>query len=128
MKKTLGMGLLFSAAICYASDDVNPGKLLYTQACSVCHAPQFAKGMKAPAAFDAKAWQSRIEQASQESKDNPKKYPAAMDYLLEQVKLGKGLMHHGGLCKESIVDTSLCNDKNFKQAILYMSESKKTAE
>jgi len=128
MKKIIGVGLLFTATVCHATDGVSPGKLLYTQACSVCHAPQFAKGMKAPAAFNTKAWQSRIAQASKASEDNPKKYPTSMDYLLEQVKLGKGLMHHGGLCKESIVDTSLCNDKNFKQAILYMSENKKSVE
>lgn len=96
------------------------GKQTYEAACKTCHAPQFAKGMRAPAAFDKKAWTLRIENAAMESKNHPDRFKTAMDYLLYRANIGKGLMPHGGLCKETDVPRKNCSDKAIKEAINYM--------
>ncbi len=43
-----------------------------------------------------------------------------MDYLLYKVSIGKGLMPHGGLCKETEVPNKNCSDKAIAAAIYYM--------
>lgn len=100
------------------------GKTVYLNACSTCHAPKVAKGMKAPAAFDAHAWNERFIKADRAAKQQAERYPTAMDYLIAQTKIGKGLMHHGGLCAESGAHPN-CSDKAYQQAILYMSQPQK---
>ncbi len=104
------------------ADDL--GKSTYEVSCKSCHAPQFAVGIKAPAAFDKKAWDIRFKNAELEAKNNPTEYKTAMDYLLYKIKLGKGLMPHSGLCKEADVPKKNCSDEAFIQAIQYMSQSK----
>ncbi|HEN5610730.1 TPA: cytochrome C, partial [Legionella pneumophila] len=47
-------------------------------------------------------------------------FESAMDYLLYNVKVGKGLMHHGGLCKEADVPNTDCSDEALIAAINYM--------
>lgn len=59
-----------------------------------------SKAMHAPAAFDASAWKLRYKNAKNEVKENPT-FKTTDDYFLHQVTIGKGLMHHGGLCEES---------------------------
>ncbi|MFO9415113.1 cytochrome C [Legionella pneumophila serogroup 1] len=98
----------------------NLGKYTYEIACKNCHAPNLAKGIKAPPAFDKKAWKLRFKQAKIEAKNNPSQFESAMDYLLYNVKVGKGLMHHGGLCKEADVPNTDCSDEALIAAINYM--------
>lgn len=43
------------------------GKDTYQTSCKSCHAPQLAIGMKAPAAFDKKAWDARFKNAEMEA-------------------------------------------------------------
>ena len=97
------------------------GKNTYQIACHNCHAPQFATAIKAPPAFDKKAWKARFKQASMEAKKNPAQFKTAMDYLLYRVKIGKGLMVHGGLCNEADVPNKNCSDEALAAAIDYMS-------
>ena len=96
------------------------GIKIYERACKTCHAPSVAKGLGAPAAFDQSQWHPRLENAKNAVKENPKQYKKASDYLLYQVKTGKGLMHHGGLCKE--LENIDCSDKAILDAITYMSK------
>ncbi|KGP63615.1 cytochrome C [Legionella norrlandica] len=100
----------------------NLGKYTYEIACKNCHAPQLAKSIKAPAAFDKKAWKLRFQQAKKEAKNNPIQFQTPMDYLLYSVKIGKGLMHHGGLCKEANIPNNNCSDDALVAAINYMSK------
>ena len=69
------------------------GKTTYQMACSHCHAPNLAKGMGAPAAFDKKAWGERFKNAKIEVKNNPHRYKTSLDYLLSSVINGKNLMY-----------------------------------
>ncbi|KTD64112.1 hypothetical protein [Legionella spiritensis] len=101
----------------------NIGKITYKEACSRCHAPQLAMALKAPAAFDKKAWNIRFKEAAVESDNNPEQFKTPMDYFLYNVKIGKGLMHHKGLCKESGLPDKYCTDEALTQAILYMSKN-----
>lgn len=96
------------------------GQKTYEAACQNCHAPNLAGGVKAPAAFDEKAWGTVFERAAVKVKENPSQFKTPMDYLLYNVKIGKGLMHHNGLCNESV--TTNCSDDALTQAILYMSK------
>jgi len=96
------------------------GKTTYEMACQNCHSPKLAIGMKAPAAFDKAAWDARFANAALEAKNNPTKYKSAMDYLLYSVKIGKGLMHHGGLCHEANMPNKDCSDEALMDAIDYM--------
>lgn len=107
------------------SNNNQHGVLLYQAACSHCHAPDKAKAMKAPAAFDAKAWQARYQHAKHEVNDTFN-FKTIDDYFLYQVTVGKGLMHHGGLCEESKVNYPQlnCNEENYLAAIHYMSHKK----
>lgn len=102
------------------ADDL--GKKTYEIACKNCHAPNLAKAIKAPAAFDKEAWDTRFKNAQLESDKNLSKYPSAIAYLLNSITLGKGLMHHGGLCHESDRQDKDCSDKAFIAAIGYMSQ------
>lgn len=96
------------------------GKETYEVTCKTCHAFPFSKGMHAPAAFDKKAWGIRFNNAEMESKNHPEQFKTAMDYLLYKASIGKGLMPHGGLCKEADVPHKNCSDKAIKEAIYYM--------
>lgn len=46
----------------------NLGKYTYEIACKNCHAPNLAQAIKAPPAFDKKAWKLRFKQAKIEAK------------------------------------------------------------
>jgi cytochrome c5 len=100
----------------------NLGQATYEIACKNCHSPTLSKGMHAPAAFDVKAWKIRFKHAKFEALQNPKQFNKAIDYLLYSVKIGKGLMHHGGLCHEADVPNKNCSDEALIEAILYMSQ------
>jgi cytochrome c5 len=100
----------------------NLGKITYEIACQNCHAPQLAVGLKAPAAFDKKAWNARFKNAALEAKKNPNQFKNATAYLLYSVTIGKGLMHHGGLCKEADIPNKNCSDDALIQATRYMSQ------
>ncbi len=97
------------------------GKKTYEVACQNCHAPKLAKAIKAPAAFDKKVWDSRFQEANLAAKKNPGKYKSSIDYLMYSVKIGKGLMYHGGLCREANVDKKYCSNDALIDAIYYMS-------
>lgn len=101
----------------------NLGKKTYEIACQNCHAPQLAKAIKAPAAFDKKAWDGRFKQARIEVKNNPQQFKTPINYLLYSVTIGKGLMAHGGLCKEADIPHKNCSDDALIQAIHYMSKN-----
>ena len=105
--------------VAYAQE---PGQETYKMACQNCHAPDLAKAIKAPAAFDKSAWNTRFQQASLEAKKDPAQYKSAIDYLLHSVRLGKGLMHHGGLCHEADAGGENCSKEDLINAIHYMSK------
>jgi len=119
MKRILGL-ILFSTIHVGASAD-NLGRVTYQTACSTCHAPNLAKSIGAPAAFDKKAWKVRFKKAKMEAKKDPQRYKTPADYLLNSVIKGKNLMHHGGLCHESKIAEKYCSNEAFIQAIQYMS-------
>lgn len=101
----------------------NLGKKTYEIACKNCHASQLSKAIKAPAAFDKKAWDERFKQAKIEVKNNPQEFKSPINYLLYSVTIGKGLMVHGGLCKEADIPNKNCSDDALIQAIHYMSKN-----
>lgn len=113
--------ILFSVSAVAYADTNNMGQKLYNATCQRCHSPQLAAGIKAPPAFDKHAWRIRYAHAQKMAKQYPDKYKTAWDYLLTHVKMGRGLMAHGGLCKESGLTTEDCSDKNLLAAIKYMS-------
>lgn len=119
MKKLLVIILLYGVNTLALADDL--GKTTYEIACKNCHAPQLATAIKAPAAFNKKEWAARFKTAKIESKNNPKEFKTPMDYLLYSVKIGKGLMHHGGLCNEADTPNKNCSDEALIAAIQYMS-------
>lgn len=120
MKKEL-IGLLVSLASATAlAHDL--GQTTYDIACKNCHAPNLAPAIKAPAAFDKKAWKTRFDHASLEAKTNPSQFKTPMDFLVYNVKMGKGLMHHGGLCNEASEPNKNCSDEALIKAIEYMSK------
>ncbi len=102
-----------------------PGKRLYNQACANCHAPDKASAIKAPPAFDEKTWRNIQKNAALAVKNH--QFKTIDDYFLYQVKIGRGLMHHGGLCretKEAINDID-CDNKDYLAAINYMMRDNK---
>lgn len=103
---------------------VAKGKALYQAACQNCHRPQVAASMEAPAAFDVKQWDRRFEMASKEVKQHPDRFQSVKQYLLYQVTIGKGLMHHGGLCKETGGIQMDCSKDALWDAIMYMRQAK----
>jgi len=102
------------------------GRALYQAACSTCHAPDKARGLKAPPAFNRAAWQAIKTKAAVQVKVDTR-FQTVDDYLLHQIKIGRGLMHHGGLCKETQVIKAKvsCDDKAYLEAIDYMSGARK---
>jgi cytochrome c5 len=120
MKNLFWAILLF--AVNATAQGNNLGKTTYEIACQNCHAPKVAVGLKAPAAFDKKAWNARFKHADLEAKNNPTQFKSTMAYLLYSVTIGKGLMHHGGLCKEADIPNKNCSDEALIQAIHYMSQ------
>jgi cytochrome c5 len=120
MKRLLPTILLSAIHTVVLAD--NLGKTTYEIACQNCHAPQLAVGLKAPAAFDKKAWNARFKNADLKAKKNPTQFKNAMAYLLYSVTIGKGLMQHGGLCKEADIPNKNCSDEALIQAIHYMSQ------
>lgn len=111
------------SSVSYAAD-AYPVQEIYQKACSNCHAPKLAKGLQAPAAFDQKAWSARLQQAKQAAKQNPGRYKNEYDYLYHQVMVGRGLMHHGGLCKEAGLTANDCSKQAMIAVIKYMSQTK----
>jgi cytochrome c5 len=97
------------------------GRETYELACAHCHSAELAKGIHAPAAFDTPAWQARIEQAEQAVQADPERFPSTQAYLLYQIKAGKGLMPHGGLCFTTDSPQLHCSDEALLAAIRYMS-------
>lgn len=120
MKRLLALFLLVTMNTVVLA--ANLGKTTYQAACKNCHAPQLALSIRAPAAFNKAAWDTRFEQATIESKNNPERFKTPMDYLLNSVKSGKKLMHHGGLCHEADIPHKNCANEALIQAIHYMSQ------
>lgn len=120
-KEVIGVLFYLASPIIFAD---NLGQTTYDIACKTCHAPTLAPAIKAPAAFDEKAWKERFDKASLEAKNNPSQFKTAMDFLVYNVKMGKGLMHHGGLCNEASEAKKNCSDEAFVKAIEYMSKKK----
>ena len=122
MKKVLfGIVLCLSTTIIQAD---TLGETTYKIACQNCHSPDLAQAIKAPAAFDKRAWDARFQNANIEARNNPSRYKTPMDYLLYSVTIGKGLMHHGGLCHEAEIPNKNCSNEALMQAIYYMSDRK----
>ena len=118
MKAILAVILILGCYYCYADD---LGAKTYNMACSNCHSPKLASSIGAPPAFVNKEWRKRYKEAKLACKEHPEKYKSATDYFLQQVKKGKGLMHHGGLCNESQHKEKDCSDEALIAAIKYMS-------
>lgn len=114
--------VLFLSAMQAASFADDLGKKTYEIACQNCHSPSLAKGIHAPAAFNKKEWDERFEMAAIKAKQKPERFKSPMDYLLYSVTIGKGLMHHGGLCNESDVANKDCSEQALIAAINYMSQ------
>jgi cytochrome c5 len=117
--------LIAICIICCNSHAQSLGKTTYKISCSNCHSPKLAKSIGAPEAFNKKYWRARFKNARLCSKKQPDKYKSELDYLLQHVKQGKGLMYHGGLCNEAQVKNKDCSDEALIAAIQYMSENKK---
>lgn len=100
------------------------GETTYNIACSNCHSPKLASSIGAPEAFNKKDWRTRFKNAKIAAKKEPDRYSSPIDYLLQHVKQGKGLMHHGGLCNEAQVKNKNCSDEALTAAINYMSKNK----
>ena len=118
--------LLIISLACLMSTSVmanDLGKTTYEIACKNCHDPKLAPAIKAPAAFDKKAWRGRFKKAKLEVKKDPARFKTPIDYLLYSVTIGKGLMAHGGLCKEANTPNKDCSDEALIQAIHYMSKN-----
>ncbi len=116
---------LFCTASFAAADKptLKQGKLLYDSACSACHSPKKAKGLRAPAAFDLATWKALRKKALAAVEAG--EFKSVDAYFLRQIKIGRGLMHHGGLCRESsdVKKSIRCNDADYLAAIEYMSHS-----
>lgn len=121
MRKIICIMIILVSYNLYAKD---LGENTYKIACSNCHSPQLARSIGAPAAFNKKDWRKRFKDAKIAFKKEPDKYKSSMDYLLQHVKQGKGLMHHGGLCNEARVKNKNCSDEALTAAINYMSKNK----
>lgn len=122
MKKTEIILLLFGFSGLVMAQ--NLGQETYRIACQNCHAPRFASAIGAPPAFNRQAWKKRFKQAAKISKQNPSAYKTPMDYLVYNVKMGKNLMQHGGLCQEADTPKKNCSTEAYIAAILYMSGAK----
>lgn len=115
------LSLLFFMTTAFADNSTtDTGKNIYQFACATCHAPDKAKFMKAPAAFNAQAWAPVMANAKTQIAKQPKKYSDTYQYLLVQVKQGKGMMRHGGLCFENQKTNKDCSDPALIAAIKYM--------
>lgn len=97
------------------------GQKTYSMHCVACHAPAVAVALKAPALHNAKDWAPRIANAEKESKADPKKYPTALDYLVDKVKHGLGAMPPGGMCIDQSTKDKQCTRAVYAAAIEYMS-------
>ncbi len=121
------MKKLFFGILCIISHTTfanNLGETTYKIACGNCHSPKLASSIGAPPAFNKKEWRRRYKDAKIASKKYPEKYSSPVDYLLQQVKKGKGFMQHGGLCNEAHVKDKNCSDEALIAAINYMSKPK----
>lgn len=121
MKKVLLLALCLVASNGFAMTVKEQGQLLYKYACSTCHAANKAKGLGAPEAFDKKAWANRIANAKK-IVESTHRFKTVDDYFLYHIQLGKGLMHHGGLCNESKIKHKemVCDEASYLAAIAYM--------
>jgi len=124
MKKIIIICMMATCSIAMAKNH-DLGEQTYNLTCKNCHAPEVANALKAPAAFNKEAWAKRINEAKLQAKQNPEKYKSAWDYLLQQVKRGKGLMHYGGLCLDIKAKDKNCSDEAYLAAIKYMSQQQK---
>ena len=121
------MKKLFIGILCVISFNIyaeDLGETTYKIACSNCHSPKLAPSIGAPAAFNKKDWRTRYKNAKIAYKNEPDRYNSPIDYLLQHVKQGKGLMHHGGLCNEAPAKNKNCSDDALTAAINYMSQNK----
>lgn len=125
MKKACLLSLLCLSTSLFAEKTPSRGVLLYEQACQLCHSPERSTSIKSPAAFNDKAWAKRFSAAKKEVGPG-KRFKTVNQYLLHQIRIGRGLMHHGGLCKETnaIYQNVDCSDKAYLEAIEYMSHKK----
>jgi cytochrome c5 len=116
MRNSQWIALVFGLALyssAQAADAPDLGKQTYEKACVTCHTPTMAAALKSPAVHDQAAWDVRFAAAEQAAKQDPTTYPQAIDFLVAQVKKGKGAMAAGGACTD-------CTDEAYKAAILFM--------
>ena len=118
----IGLSLFFLFCSVWAGDKVD-GVAVYERACKTCHIPQMAQALKSPAVHDKAAWAGRMKAAQIEAKKDPKQYPTALDYLVAQVRQGKGAMAAGGACVNQSTENKQCTDAEYKAAIEYMSQA-----
>ena len=94
--------------------DMGSGQKVYDQSCVNCHSENTAGFVNAPALHDKKAWQERFK-AAQKKNFKDRQTESAMAILIDKVKKGTKEMMPGGMCPD-------CSDKDFEDAIRYMSE------
>lgn len=126
MKRVLILASLMITASAMAVEiktEKSIGKDTYDNACQVCHNPRVSQGLDAPTAFNESVWSAIKKRADAEAKKSDK-FKTGMDYMVYQVRIGKGLMHHGGLCLEAKKDSAVCTDAAYQAAIEYMSTAK----
>jgi cytochrome c5 len=124
MKLNIGYIILLAMVGVVAAEPSKDALELYSKACSTCHAPEKASALGAPAAFSQTDWAPRMENAAQHSGSSTE-FKDAYAYLLDSVKRGRGLMAHGGLCKDNKALQALCTDDNYIATIKYMSTPSK---
>jgi len=119
MRKFLLVTLVAASSLAFA--EAPSGQKIYQAACRNCHDPLVSNGIKSPAAHDQEAWKARFKEADAAVKAHPERYKDAYDYFIQHVTIGKGLMHHGGLCKESVKNPEDCTPEAYRAAIEFMS-------
>lgn len=99
--------------------NANQGKQIYENGCQTCHAPTIAPALGSPTVHDAEAWAPRLE-AAKKAVEQDGQYKTEIDYLVAQVKQGKGAMPPGGMCKNPSAPNDPCSDEDYAAAIQFM--------
>lgn len=121
MRFSLFLIVFFISFVSFA--DVNLGRAIYEKSCQTCHSPNTAPLMGAPTIHDMSAWKSRLEQAKEAAKREPN-VQTTLDFLVSEIKHGKGAMVPGGMCTDSNTPDRQCTDDAYKSAIEYMTSAK----
>lgn len=121
MRSIVFLSLILASSLAYADD--NLGQSIYEKSCQTCHNPNTAPLMGAPTVHDTTAWKPRLDHAAEAAKQDPNN-KSALDFLISEIKHGKGAMVPGGMCVDSSTPDQQCTDEAYKSAIEYMTAAK----